>query len=88
VATAGCRGGSLANDSAGKAYVQTLGECLHVELKPLGVAVSVLIVGPTQTAIIDKVRPGSQHYRDLIGQQRVKRLELLVNQSYLCSLKH
>ena len=44
----------MANDSAGKAYVQTLGECLHVELKPLGVAVSVLIVGPTQTAIIDK----------------------------------
>jgi uncharacterized protein len=44
----------VANDSASKAYVQTLGECLHVELKPLGVNVSVLIIGPTQTAIIDK----------------------------------
>jgi short-subunit dehydrogenase len=44
----------VANDSAGKAYVQILGECLHVELEPMGVHVSVLIVGPTQTAIIDK----------------------------------
>ena len=44
----------VANDSASKAYVQTLGECLHVELKPLGVNVTVLIIGPTQTAIIDK----------------------------------
>jgi uncharacterized protein len=44
----------VANDSAAKAYVQTLGECLHVELAPLGVNVTVLIVGPTQTAIIDK----------------------------------
>jgi short-subunit dehydrogenase len=44
----------VANDSASKAYVQTLGECLHVELAPLGVNVTVLIIGPTQTAIIDK----------------------------------
>jgi len=44
----------VANDSASKAYVQTLGECLHIELAPLGVNVTVLIIGPTQTAIIDK----------------------------------
>ena len=44
----------VANDSASKAYIQTLGECLHVELKPLGVNVTVLIIGPTQTPIIDK----------------------------------
>jgi short-subunit dehydrogenase len=44
----------VANDSAAKSYVQTLGECLHVELQPFGVNVTVLIIGPTQTAIIDK----------------------------------
>lgn len=44
----------MANDSASKAYVETLGEALHVELKPAGVNVTVLVVGPTQTAIIDK----------------------------------
>ncbi len=40
--------------SASKAFVQTLGEGLNFELKPLGVHVTVLVVGPTQTAIIDK----------------------------------
>jgi uncharacterized protein len=44
----------MANDSGSKAYVQAFGEALHVELKPLGVDVTVLIVGPTQTAIIEK----------------------------------
>jgi short-subunit dehydrogenase len=44
----------MANDSASKAYVQALGESLHVELEPLDVHVTVLIVGPTETAIIDK----------------------------------
>jgi short-subunit dehydrogenase len=44
----------MANDSGSKAYVQAFGEALHVELKPLGVNVTVLIVAPTQTAIIDK----------------------------------
>lgn len=44
----------VANDSASKAYVQTLGEGLNFELRPFGVNVSVLVVGPTQTAIIDK----------------------------------
>jgi short-subunit dehydrogenase len=40
--------------SASKAFVQTLGESLNFELSPLGINVTVLVVGPTQTAIIDK----------------------------------
>ena len=40
--------------SASKAFVQTLGEGLNFELRPLGIHVTVLVVGPTQTAIIDK----------------------------------
>lgn len=44
----------MANDSASKAYVQTIGEALHVELAPLGVNVTTLIVAPTDTAIIAK----------------------------------
>jgi hypothetical protein len=35
--------------------VQSFGEALHIELFPLGVSVSVLIIGPTQTAIIEKI---------------------------------
>lgn len=44
----------VVNDSAAKAYVQTLGIGLNYELAPLGIDVTVLVVGPTQTAIIDK----------------------------------
>lgn len=44
----------VANDSGAKAYVQSLGESLHIELKAHNVDVMVLVVGPTQTAIIDK----------------------------------
>jgi len=44
----------VVNDSASKAYVQTLGAGLNYELGPLGINVTVLVVGPTQTAIIDK----------------------------------
>ena len=42
----------MANDSASKAYVQTIGEALHVEFAPLGVNVTALIIGPTDTAVI------------------------------------
>lgn len=45
----------MANESGAKSYVQSFGEALHVELSPLGVNVSVLIIGPTQTAIIEKI---------------------------------
>jgi short-subunit dehydrogenase len=44
----------VANDSGAKAYVQSLGESLHIELKAHNVNATVLVVGPTQTAIIDK----------------------------------
>ena len=45
----------MANESGAKSYVQSFGEALHVELFPLGVSVSVLIIGPTQTPIIEKI---------------------------------
>lgn len=44
----------MASESGAKSFVQSFGEALHVELAPLGVYVMVQIVGPTQTAIIDK----------------------------------
>lgn len=44
----------MAADSASKAFVQALGEALHVEFQPLGVNVTVLVIGPTDTAIIPK----------------------------------
>lgn len=45
----------MANDSASKAYVQTLGEALHVELGASGVTVTVLVIGPTDTAVVPKL---------------------------------
>jgi short-subunit dehydrogenase len=39
----------MANDSAAKAYVQALAQALHVEFKPLGLYVTLLAPGPTQT---------------------------------------
>lgn len=44
----------MAGDSASKAFVQTLGEALHFEFQPRGVNVTVLVIGPTDTAIIQK----------------------------------
>lgn len=45
----------MANDSATRAYVLTLGETLNVELKKHHVHVTVLLPGPTQTALFDKI---------------------------------
>ena len=45
----------MANDGAAKAYVHSFGEALHVELKPLGVHVTVLPPGPTETPAIAKL---------------------------------
>jgi uncharacterized protein len=45
----------MANESGAKSYVESFGKALHVELTPFGVNVSVLIIGPTQTAIIEKI---------------------------------
>jgi short-subunit dehydrogenase len=44
----------MANDAGAKAYVQSLAEALHVEWKPLGVHVTVLPPGTTDTPVIDK----------------------------------
>src|SRR5712671_1606694 len=44
----------MANDGAAKAYVHSLGEALHYEFKPLGVCVTVLAAGFTNTAVLDK----------------------------------
>lgn len=44
----------LAHESASKSFVLTLGESLNFELSPLGIHVTVLVVGPTETAIVEK----------------------------------
>jgi hypothetical protein len=44
----------MANDGAAKAYVHSLGEALHYEFKPLGVYVTVLAAGFTNTAVLKK----------------------------------
>ena len=44
----------LANDGGAKAYVHSLGEALHYEFKPLGVYVTVLAAGVTNTAVLEK----------------------------------
>lgn len=43
-----------ANYSAAKAYVHNLGESLSAELRPLGVDVSVVIPGPTDTPALNE----------------------------------
>src|SRR6266481_261728 len=44
----------IANDGAAKAYVHSLGEALHYEFKPLGVCVTVLTAGFTNTPVLEK----------------------------------
>jgi short-subunit dehydrogenase len=44
----------MANDGAAKAYVHSLGEALHYEFKPLGVYVTVLAAGFTNTPVLEK----------------------------------
>src|SRR6202521_422139 len=41
----------MANDGGAKAYVQSLGEALHYEFKPLGVYVTVVPPAPTNTPV-------------------------------------
>src|SRR5437899_3496924 len=43
----------MANDGAAKAYVHSRGEALHYEFKPLGVYVTVLAAGLTNTAVLE-----------------------------------
>src|SRR6476620_9230758 len=44
----------ITNDGAAKAYVHSLGEALHYEFKPLGVYVTVLAAGFTNTPVLEK----------------------------------
>ena len=44
----------IANDGAAKSYVHSLGEALHYEFKPLGVYVTVLAAGFTNTEVLEK----------------------------------
>ncbi len=44
----------MANDGGAKAYVHSLGEALQYEFKPLGVYVTVLAAGFTNTAVLEK----------------------------------
>jgi uncharacterized protein len=46
----------IANDGGAKAYVHSLGEALHYEFKPLGVYVTVLATGFTNTEVLEKFR--------------------------------
>ncbi|MFQ5435275.1 MAG: SDR family NAD(P)-dependent oxidoreductase [Anaerolineae bacterium] len=43
----------MANYAGTKAFVLSLGEALHVELKPQGVDVTVLVPGPTRTEMVE-----------------------------------
>jgi short-subunit dehydrogenase len=44
----------IANDAAAKSYVHSLGEALHYEFKPVGVYVTVLAAGFTNTEVLEK----------------------------------
>jgi uncharacterized protein len=46
---------SVANDFAAKAYVASLGQGLNEELKKLGVNVTVLLPGVTDTPVLAKL---------------------------------
>jgi len=46
----------ITNDAAAKSYVHSLGEALHYEFKPLGVYVTVLATGFTNTEVLEKFR--------------------------------
>ena len=63
----------MANDGAGKAYVHSLGEALHYEFKPLGVYVTVLAAGFTNTAVLEKfgVDPKTMPMRPMSVEQCV-----------------
>lgn len=44
----------MSNDAGAKAYVQKLSESLHDEFKPLGIHVTALLPGPTDTPVLAK----------------------------------
>ena len=62
----------LATESASKAFIQTMGEALHMEFEPLGVNVTVLVIAPTETAVIGKM--GLDHSRAAAEPKAMKRM--------------
>lgn len=48
----------LSNNAAAEAYLMSLGEALHYELKQVGVNACVLLPGPTKTPAFDKMASG------------------------------
>jgi uncharacterized protein len=44
----------MANDAGAKAYLQSFSQALHAEWQPLGIHVTVLPVGPTDTPVLEK----------------------------------
>ena len=64
----------VANYSASKAYILSLGEALNVELKPLGIDVTVLSPGMTITPMTDKMSvdfnkmPITRHTPDAVAR--------------------
>jgi uncharacterized protein len=65
-----------AHYAATKAYVQTLGEALQVELSPLGIDVSVSAPGPTNTGFAERagMKLGNVLDPTLVAQVTLKRL--------------
>ncbi len=70
----------MANDGAAKAYVHSLGEALHYEFKPLGVYVTVLAAGFTNTAVLEKfgLDPKTMPMKPMSVEQCVWRRTCLV----------
>ncbi len=69
----------MANDGGAKAYVQSFSEGLHVELKPLGVHVTVLPPGFTDTDVIAKfgLTPDSMPMRPMTVERVSEGLKAL-----------
>jgi uncharacterized protein len=63
----------MANDAAAKAYVHSFAKALHVELKPLGVHVTLLPPGPTETPVLTKfgLTPESMPMKPMKAEQCV-----------------
>lgn len=78
----------MAAESPSKAFVQTLGEALHLEFEPIGVNVTVLVVAPTETAVISKI--GLDHQTMSTKQARMKRMpvEQCVNEGLMALVQN
>lgn len=73
VGALGARGGIpyMAHAAATKAYVESLGTGLHVELAPRGVRVTVLVPGPTDTPVLAQfgIDPGALPMKPIAAER-------------------